>query len=294
MTAPLVPLALDDLRGAFGFGVAGNFAGHLEQAGEAADFAHVAAASAEAPKGIFPWWVPGDDTFLGVFPLSHDRLARPSGDDVNLQIEPEAGVLLTVEYATDGTIAALVPRALGAFDDCSIRRPGAAKISEKKNWGPDSKGVAATCFALDDLSPDGPTATFRLASFLRRDGATHAYGIDSPLPGYSYYGTQLLDWIVDRLAHQAGADGTPLEAVGAQLARAGEAGRIERVLVGIGATRYTPLGAETYLAVGDEAVVVVYDERDLAPADVEAAVRAGDRDRLAGASVLWQTVYDGG
>ena len=162
--------------------------------------------------------------FLNVFPLSHDRIAKPRSDaPVNLQIEPEVGLLCAVSYRAGGAWPArLAPVALGAFNDCSIRRPGAAKISHKKNWGPDSKGVARRMFAIDDIEPSGPTATFRLASFLRRDGRTRAYGVDSPLPGYSYYGRRLLDWIVDRLAHQDGADGTPLEPVGEYLARAGQ------------------------------------------------------------------------
>ena len=43
--------------------------------------------------------MPGRDSFLGVFPLSHDRIAKPrAADPVNLQIEPEAGVLCTVDY----------------------------------------------------------------------------------------------------------------------------------------------------------------------------------------------------
>ena len=36
-----------------GFGVAGNFAGHLEQAGEAADFTQVKTENAIQPKAIF-------------------------------------------------------------------------------------------------------------------------------------------------------------------------------------------------------------------------------------------------
>ncbi|MDT5108038.1 MAG: hypothetical protein QOI25_5551, partial [Mycobacterium sp.] len=36
-----IELAEAELRTWFGFGVAGNFAGHLEQAGEAADFVNV-------------------------------------------------------------------------------------------------------------------------------------------------------------------------------------------------------------------------------------------------------------
>jgi hypothetical protein len=214
-------LHLDALRAAAGIGVAGNFAGHLEQAGEAGDFAGVGQAGIEAPKGIFPWYLPGAPGFLQTFPLSHDRIALPGSDEpLDLQIEPEAGVLCDIAY-DDGVVAALAPVAIAAFNDCSIRRPGAAKISHKKNWGPASKGVARAAFAITDLEPFGLTAGFRLACFLRRGGETSAYGIDSPLPGYSYYGTRLLDWIVDRLNLQEGREGTPLEPVGAYLPGAG-------------------------------------------------------------------------
>ena len=53
-----------------------------------------------------------------------------------------------------------------------------------------------------------------------------------------------------------GSPDTPLEDVGALMVAAGHP---ERVLIGIGATRYTPLGESTYLSPGDEAVVRVYD-----------------------------------
>lgn len=285
----MIDLDPDDLRRGFGFGVAGNFAGHLEQAGEAVDFVAVEAA-AEAPKGIFPFHVPGDDTFLGVFPLSHDRLAVPPSDEpVNLQIEPEAGLRCTVVYGDDGAVADLVPTALGAFNDCSIRRSGAAKISHKKNWGPDSKGVARRVFPVADLDPRGPTGSLRLASFLRRDGETHVYGVDSPLSGYSYYGRRLLDWMVDRLRTQTGSPDTPLEPVGEYLLRAG---RPATVLIGIGATRYTPFGEATFLRAGDESIVVVYDATRTAPDRVEEIVRGGDEDSLPAASLLRQAVYD--
>ena len=284
----MLDLDLDELRGAFGLGVAGNFAGHLEQAGEAADFVGVQTAAAEAPKGIFPWYVPGSPAFLGTFPLSHDRLAKPRSDEpVNLQIEPEVGVLCRLSYDDAGAVREVAPYALAAFDDCSIRRPGAPKISHKKNWGPDSKGVAPRGFAVSDLDPEGPTAAFRLASFLRRADRTDAYGIDSPLPGYSYYGRRLLDWIADRLREQR-ADASPLEDVGALLE---QAGRPATALVSIGATRYTPLGESTFLQAGDEAVVVVYDGAALTPDAVHEAVAAGEAARLE-ASVLCQTVHD--
>ncbi|MBF6621305.1 MAG: hypothetical protein ITG02_13885 [Patulibacter sp.] len=286
----MTTLPIDRLDTLFGFGVAGNFAGHLEQAGEAEDFVRVAAA-AEAPKGIFPFYVPGGETFLGTFPLSHDRIAKPISDEpLHLQIEPEVGVICAVAYDDTGVVS-LTPEAIGAFNDCSIRRPGARKISEKKNWGPDSKGLARDLLPATELDPDGATASFRLASFLRRGDRVDAYGEDSPLPGYSYYGRTLLDWIVDRLRHQAGSDDTPLEPVGRYLL---DAGRPSHVLIGIGATRYTPLGASTYLDVGDESIVVVYDGARHTADQIAAAVADRTAAELPGTSVLCQAVYDAG
>src|SRR6476620_7851218 len=164
----MIDLDIHELRSWFGFGVAGNFAGHLEQAGEAADFVNVKTEGKEgsAPKGIFPWYVPGSDTFLGEFPLSSDAIVLPAespefSGPLNLQIEPEVGLACRVKWSGD-TVAALEPFALGAFNDCSIRRPGAPKISVKKNWGPASKGVAPQFFDISDLTPAGPTATLRL------------------------------------------------------------------------------------------------------------------------------------
>ena len=40
------------------FGVAGNFTGHLEQAGEASDFVNVKTKEAIAPKAMFPTYIP--------------------------------------------------------------------------------------------------------------------------------------------------------------------------------------------------------------------------------------------
>jgi hypothetical protein len=271
----MIDLDLEDLRSWFGFGVAGNFAGHLEQAGEAADFVNVSSEGA-APKGIFPWYAPGSDSFLGGFPLSHDAILLPAespdfSGPLNLQIEPEVGLACRVVWAGD-TVASLAPFALGAFNDCSIRRPGAPKISYKKNWGPASKGVAAQFFEVSDLTADGPTATLRLVCNLRdTDGELHGYGMDSPLLAYSYYGELLLDWIVERLSNQKGSPETPLEDVGALMVASGHP---ENVLIGIGATRYTKLGESTYLQAGDEATVRVYDTESDAHSELRQIVSA--------------------
>lgn len=280
-------ISVDDLRDTFGFGVAGNFAGHLEQAGEAADFAQVAA-PAHGPKGIFPWYVPGSASFLGEFPLSTDTLAiPPAASDVPLrvQVEPELGVLCLVERDAAGVVSRLVPQWVAAFDDCSLRRPGAAKISEKKNWGAASTGVAPDAFEVTDLAGDGPLASMRLACFLRRGEATHPYGVDSAIPSYTLFGESLLDWLVDRLRTQRGGDGTPLEDVGALL----DASGASRALVGIGASRYEPYGESTFVEPGDEAIVVAYDADVHSPEQVAELISERRDDELEAASVLRRT-----
>jgi hypothetical protein len=279
---------LAQLQSWFGLGVAGNFAGHLEQAGEAGDFVNVAAATA-APKGLFPFYAPGHDSFLSVFPLSHDTIALPDDAEraASLQPEPEVGLACRVRYADDGRVEALVPFAFGACNDCSIRVPGAAKISEKKNWGAGSKGIAPRLVPLAGATLDAATATYRLACFLRRDGELHAYGVDSPLLGYSYYGDRLLDWIVDRLHNQHGTPDDPLEPVGRYL---GDCGHPAEVLIVIGATRYTPFGESTYLQPGDESIVTVYDSASHSAEDVRAAIGGRHADMLTDTSVLTQIV----
>ena len=56
-----------------GFGIAGNFALHLEQAGEADDFALVKTDDEYAPKGIFPFYVNG--LLMGVLDVDSEFLS---------------------------------------------------------------------------------------------------------------------------------------------------------------------------------------------------------------------------
>lgn len=267
-----------------GLGVAGNFAGHLEQAGEADDFKDLTIADANAPKGVFPFYVPGDgDHFLHVMPIDAERV-RLGSDDEKHQIEPEVSLLCDLEY--DGErVVKVVPRRAMAHNDCSIRREGAKKISEKKNWGPSTKGTADQAIEIDRFAPGGVLDGYRIASFLRRDGALHDYGVDSPVSSYSYMYERLLGWLVEKLNDQV--DEGPLENIAGWLA---VAGRPRRALISIGATRYTGFGETTFLERGDEAIVVVYDA---ARFDGEAIRRIAAREVEApaeGLSLLRQAV----
>ena len=248
-----------DWERVIGLGVAGNFAGHLEQAGEANDFKDLVIEDAAAPKGVFPFYVPppaeGDaQHFLHTFPISSRRI-RLGSDDEKHQIEPEVSLLCDLRYE-NGRVSAVVPRQAHAHNDCSIRREGAKKISEKKNWGRDTKGTATQSIAIDRFEPGGVLDQYRIASFLERDGALHEYGVDSPVSSYSYMYRRLLDWLVEKLGQQV--DEGPLENISEWIT---QAGCPEQALISIGATRYTDFGETNFLARGDRSIVVVYDGR---------------------------------
>lgn len=243
------------LRGAASFGIAGNFAGHLEQAGEARDFAHLTVA-ADKPKGAFPTWVPGAPAPLGAFPFSSEQATWPDGADPDVdrvQIEPELALIFEATYEAGGLLASLRPTHAAAYDDGSIRREGARKISEKKNWGPATKGLSGDWLPLPggDLAWD-VLGALEIHSALERDGRRHEYGIASPCAGYTLWGPPLLDWLVERFRSQR--DEGPLEDLAAHLRTAGLPGRI---IVGIGATRYTAFGEANFLRPGDVAEVRV-------------------------------------
>ncbi|MBW2272966.1 MAG: hypothetical protein JRG96_06825 [Deltaproteobacteria bacterium] len=273
-----------DLDGVIGLGVAGNFTGHLEQAGEAADFEGVEVRDAKAPKGVFPFYIPrGGDHFLHCFPLSTDRIRLPGARD-DLQMEPEIALLCDLEY-DGGELVRVAPRFFGAYNDCSIRRPGAHKISEKKNWGPASKGIAATLLPIDRFEPGGVLDHFRLASFLLRRGELHAYGVDSAVTGYSYFHGHLLDWLVERIGAQA--DEGPLESIADWLASAGHP---KQALISIGATRYTDYGESHFLETGDSSIVVAYDLRRYDEEAIRQRVLGDDDAEAPGLSLLRQRV----
>ena len=206
-------------------------------------------------------------------------------------------------------VARVVPRRAMAHNDCSIRREGAKKISQKKNWGAATKGTADTGIEIDRFAEGGVLDGYRLACFLLRDGelveqeagqpiavedaALDGYRLacfllhelDSPVSGYSYMYERLLDWLVSKLNDQV--DEGPLENISEWLATAG---RPAQALISIGATRYTDYGETTFLARGDVSIVALYDA---ARFDLDAirAIARGDTDVPAeGLSLLRQTV----
>jgi len=265
-------MELASFKGIIGFGIAGNFADHLEQAGEVGDFVNVEVDEAHAPKGLFPFYQPKNpDTFLHTFPLSNDTIRMPEkSQGENLQVEPEVALLCDITY-DNGRVTALTPRKFGAYNDCTIRKEGAKKISEKKNWGESTKGLSPTFFEVDKFERGGVMDRFHIAGFLKRDGRLHEYGEDSPLLGYSYFYGKLVAWMIAKFNTQK--DHGPLEDLAAIL-KANDYPR--QALISIGATRYTSVGESTYLQQGDEIYIAVYDASRYSNKDIRTFAESND------------------
>lgn len=253
----------DDINFA-SFGVAGNFTGHLEQAGEAADFVNIVSAEKNAPKGVFPTYLNNDKKsaknkkkntpcFLNIFPFDSQKIIFPQNEE-KIQIEPECAVLFKAEWK-ENKIINLKPLVFGASNDCSIRKQGAAKISEKKNWGKYSKGISENFIELDGFSLKSNINDYAIASFLIHDGDIFEYGENSQIKNYSYIYEQLVSWLLDKINNQKNEG--PLENINEYLL---ESNKPENILVSIGATRYTQWGEINFLQNNDEAAVVVYPQ----------------------------------
>lgn len=248
-----------------GLGIAGNFALHLAQAGELEEFRDIITADEAAPKGMFPFYLPKPSTLvaqanlnakemLHAYPLSSEIIQLPKGD-LNVQAEPEVGLVCNLEYAA-GKLSAIKPTYFGAYNDCSIRVAGAAKISDKKNWGENSKGFSNALIKIDKFEDGGIMDNYSICSFLRRDSKLQAYGEDVALNGYSYFYEKLTDWMRNQIISQE--DFGPLEPIESYIEACGNPAQ---AIISIGATRYAPYGEATFLQEGDEVLIALYDRR---------------------------------
>jgi hypothetical protein len=240
------------MKHAIGLGVAGNFAHHLEQAGELKDFENVQTETPDAPKGIFPFYLPGSESFLGTYCIGTEILQLPEYE-ANAQVEPEIALRCEIIYDEKMQVADLVPKAFTTFNDCTIRKEGARKISEKKSWGANSKGIGNKWIAIDRFEEGGVMDRYRLCSFVRREGVLHPYGVDAPLPGYSYFYGRLKNWLIEKMNTQE--DFGPLENIRAHLK---DTGYPQEAIISIGATAYAEFGEKNYLQHGDEIYVIAY------------------------------------
>jgi len=269
-----------------GLGIAGNFALHLAQAGELEDFKDVITADEAAPKGMFPFYLPlpvkEAKAILNTYPLSSSTIKHPN-ESLNIQAEPEVALICKLEYK-ENKLFRITPTHFGAYNDCSIRVAGASKISDKKNWGADSKGISDNLIAIESFSEGSIMDSYSICSFLKRDGEVHAYGEDVELSGYSYFYEKLLDWMIKQINTQE--DFGPLEPLSEYISACAYP---TDAIISIGATRYTSYGENTFLKEGDEVFVILYNSKTLSYKEILQNVKNNTLNS-ADISILRQTV----
>lgn len=260
-----------------GFGVAGNFTNHLEQAGEAKDFVHIKGDSEDAPKGIFPFYIPSNSTFLGRYCINNDELVLPKNPILRVQAEPEVALECELVYE-ENQIIRLIPRYFMAFNDASIRNDeNAKKISQKKNFSRASKAVGHRKIPIDKFENGGVCDNYSIASFIKSKGILQSYGELSTLKGYSYFYERLSEWIVRKINTQQ--DFAVLENLSHFIQGASYP---KKLLITIGATRYVKENENRTLEPGDRVCIVVFNhhkysfeqirklaDKDFIPEDLE-------------------------
>lgn len=241
------------MRECMGFGIAGNFANHLEQAGESGDFANVLSDEDGAPKGIFPFYIPNDKGFLGRFCIDSQKIVLPNDKSLHVQAEPEIALLCDVTYSNN-KVKSLTPTHFMAFDDTSVRNDKAAtKISQKKNFSAASKGYGNK-ITLNKFESGGICDNFSLTSFLICDNEIHQYGDNAKLVNYSFFYQKLIDWLINKFNTQE--DFSVLQNLSSLIK---EAKFPSHFLIAIGATSYTPFAEKRFLRSGDEVCIVAYN-----------------------------------
>ena len=252
------------------FGVAGNFTGHLEQAGEAVDFANVKTAEQNAPKAIFPTYIPlksidkkdkiKNEELAKVpenllkFPFDQDKIIFPQNEE-NIQVEPECALIFETTWDNQ-KLKSLKPICFGASNDCSIRKPGAKKISQKKNWGKSSKGLSNNLIDVDNFEQGSILDNYNIASFIKRNNEIFEYGEDSAIKDYSYIYEKLINWLIEKINNQQ--DEGPAEKIYDYLVQSDFPSKI---MISIGATRYTEFGEKNYLQKGDKSYIIIYPKK---------------------------------
>ncbi len=280
-------MKIKEFKEYIGFGIAGNFAHHLDQAGEAKDFVGVEVVEAHAPKGLFPFYQPiENDTFLNIFPLSSSKIIIPDIKGAKVQMEPEVALLCEIVYDDKNNITNIKVKSFCAYNDCSVREPNAPKISQKKNWGEHSKGISTQIIDIDKFKFGGTMDNFHIASFLKSNGEVKQYGEDSAVLTYNYFYKKLKNWMIEKLNNQE--DFGPLENLSEVLSASKYS---TKMVVSIGATSYTDFGEHRFLEDGDEVFVVIYDKTKYTIETIENHIKDGVVE-LDGASILHQHILN--
>lgn len=249
-----------------GLGIAGNFAGHLEQAGENEEFSNIHT-NHGSPAGLFPFYLQKSSR-LNTLPYSSSLQRITDGKDY--QVEPEVALLCNLTYE-NGLVVSVQPTHFTVCNDCTIRSDGSIKISDRKNWGSNSKGISNNWLEVDNFSKVGNLQNYSIASFVERDNQLHKYGLTSEVKSYSCFNEALLKWIVSSMNNQI--DEGPLENI-SDILKTEE--YPSKVVILLGATPYEKFGQENYLKSNDIVYVIIFNHKKYSEINVEEFIDADE------------------
>ena len=274
---------MKNLEKALHLGVVGNFAVDT--------FSHqnvIGSIGQQAPTGLIATYVPFKDetnSILNTFPLSYSKIHIPTIYD-KLQIEPEIVLDCEIRYAYNNNIREIIPKRFTAYNDVSIHHFSTSSITENKNWGMNSKGIASKWIDIDNFKEGGVLSKYNIVSFIKRDGVVEQYSIDTPIESYGYLYQNLLDWIMNEINR----DKEYLNSIAGLLERAGYP---DRFLINLGTTLYTEIGKRTFLEDRDEVFILLYDNTIYSSDRIKAYLLAYKTRKVnyEGMVVLHQTAY---
>lgn len=257
----------------FGVGIAGNFAGHLQQTGEANGLQGQVDAS--SPQAIFPFYVTGaQEAYLAVNPYSFDTVRLPADKTAKVQMEPEIALVAKVQYLGDSVIG-IEPESMTLLNDVTYRNATVSKLAQKKNWGPASKGIAKKVWPLASFGALDGLEKYRFCSFHHRDGQWASCCNDVSLSDYSYSYEKLITWVMSQFNSQQ--EQGALHDLSQLFAQAGYP---ERMLISLGSSRYTDYGEQHQLLSGDELCAVLYDATRINIDEIDALIQGGQFEEL--------------
>ncbi|WGY44981.1 MULTISPECIES: DUF5718 family protein [unclassified Vibrio] len=258
----------------FGVGIAGNFAGHLQQTGEANGLQGQIDAS--SPQAIFPFYVSGaSEAYLTVNPYSFDTVRLPQEPSAKVQMEPEIALVARIKYLGDSVIG-IEPESMTLLNDVTYRNAKVTKLAEKKNWGQASKGIAKKVWPLERFGALDNLDKYRFCSFHHRDGQWASCCKDVSLSDYSYSYEKLITWVMSQFNTQR--DQGALHDLRQLVA---EAGYPERMIISLGSSRYTEYGEQHQLLDGDELCAVLYDATRIDAEQIADLIESGQFEELA-------------
>lgn len=222
-------------------GIIGNFSGHLSGAEKVAEDS--------MPNGIFVINCEENETLTSGGVLRYPK----QGSEVD--IEPEFVLHCKVGYQ-DGKVSSLMTTHISVGNDMTIRTlEGSDKISQRKSWGTQSKGINNHWWNVARLSPKNYDESLKLVSYIERDQtlqlATPVVSCTELKVFYCY----LMAWMVERINTQQD-EGMYQEILPTLVAM----GFPSELTLYTGAPNYTDWGSRHFVQPGDKVHIAAFND----------------------------------